>query len=197
MTERVQERLGSSRQRGFWLRCFLGKGNSMKRLLLIVLIAAFMKPEALLSQWVCMGNDGEPCTDAEVFEMVCKPEKASANLSVAHPVRLVGTFLDPTGAPLNFDVLRPDHRTIVQIKSLASDQILYAVPLRANGEFEFESVPAGDYRLIVWMKDGKFNRLPLADQPKGLYCSDPKECRIRATITFHGTDNPVDWCPPK
>jgi hypothetical protein len=170
----------------------------MKRLLLFVLIAACVKPEALLSQWICIGKDGKPCTNKDVDEMICQPERAPANLSVAYQVRLTGTLFDPTGAPINFDAVRPDHHSIVQIKDVKSGQVLFAVPLRPNGEFEFESVPSGEYRLIVvWMKDGKFSRLPLADQPKALICSDPKECRVSTIITFHGTDNPTDACPPK
>ena len=170
----------------------------MKRVLLLLAFFALIEPITMQSQWICVGKDGKPCTDKEVDEMVCQPEKAPANLFVSHQVRLIGTLLDPTGAPINFDAVRPGNRSIVQIKDLKSAQILFAVPLRSNGEFEFESVPAGDFRLIVvWMKDGKFSRLPLADQPKALFCSDAKECRVSTTITFHGSDNPVDWCPPK
>ncbi len=133
-----------------------------------------------------------------MFNAICKAEKAPANLFVAHSVRLTGTFFDPTGAPIDFDSIKPDHQTIVQIKSPASGEVLFAVPLRTNGEFEFELVPEGNYRLIlVWMKDGKFERLPLTDQPKEIRCSDLKECRITSTITFHGSDNPLDYCAPK
>jgi hypothetical protein len=170
----------------------------MKQLILFLAVFVVIDPIAMHSQWVCIGVDGKPCTDKDVDEMVCKPEKAPANLSVAHPVRLVGTFLDPSAAPLNFDAVRPDHHSIVQIKDVKSGQILFTVPLRPNGEFEFESVPTGEYRLIVvWMKDGKFSRLPLTDQPKAILCSDLKECKIKSILSFHGTDNPVDWCPPK
>jgi hypothetical protein len=170
----------------------------MKRILLLLVFTICLHTAALYSQWVCIGENGAPCTAADVDEMACKPEKAPANLSVTFQVRLVGTFLDPTGAPLNFDAVRPDRHSIVQIKDPESGQILYAVPLRANGEFHFEVVPVGKYRLIVvWMKDGKFSRLPFADQPKELVCTDPRECKISATISFHGTDNPVDSCPPK
>ena len=170
----------------------------MSRLFRYAFVVALAIPSIMYSQWICIGKDGKPCTDKEVYEMVCQPENSPANLSVAQQVRLIGTFLDPTGAPLNFDAVRPDHHAIVQIRDVKSGQILYAVPLRASGEFEFESVPAGEYRLIiVWMKDGKFSRLPLADQPKAMLCSNSKECRISMTISFHGTDNPIDWCPPK
>jgi hypothetical protein len=159
---------------------------------------ALLGPVELRSQWVCIRKDGKACTAHDVDEMVCKPEPAPANLSVAHQVRLTGTLLDPTGSPIDFDAVVPDHHTIVQIRDVNSGQVLFAVPLRANGGFEFEFVPAGEYRLIaVWMKDGRLRRLPLADQPKEIRCSDTKECRISAVITFHGTDNPIDSCPPK
>jgi hypothetical protein len=148
-----------------------------------------------LAQTVCLGTPAE-CREAQ--KRLCKEEPAPANLFVAHTVRLTGMFLDPTGAPIDFDSIKPDHQTVVQIKSVSTGAILLAVPLRSNGEFEFESVPEGSYRLIlVWIKDGNFERLPLADQPKETRCSDLKECRISSTITFHGTDNPIDLCPPK
>jgi hypothetical protein len=47
------------------------------------------------------------------------------------------------------------------------------------------------------MHDGKFARLPLADQPTQMACKEEKECHIVATIRFHGTDNPIDLCPPR
>ena len=170
----------------------------MKRLLLIFLIATLWRPEALFSQWVCIGKDGKPCTAEDVDTMVCKPEKAPPNLSVAYPVRLAGTLIDSNGALVNFDSVRSDYQSIIQIRNAESGEIIFAVPLRKNSEFEFESVPAGSYRLIaIWMHNGKFERLPLADQPTQMTCGNEKECRIVATIRFHGTDDPIDSCPPK
>jgi hypothetical protein len=149
----------------------------------------------MFCQTVCLGTAAE-CKEVQM--QLCVEESAPTNLFVTHSVRLIGTFSDPTGAPIDFDEIKPDHQTIVQIRSLASGEVLFAVPLRPNGEFEFELVPEGSYRLIlVWMKDGKFQRLPLADQPKEIRCSDMKECRINSKITFHSTDNPIDTCPPK
>jgi hypothetical protein len=154
------------------------------------------------AQMVCVNAaEHRPCTESESKEMrdkICRDEPAPANLFVSHPVRLSGIIYDPSGAPIDFDSIKPDHHSIVQIKSVATGATLFAVPLRSDGQFEFEFVPEGTYRLIlVWMKDGRFERLPLADQPKEMRCSDDKECRITSTIRFHGTDNPVDSCPPK
>ena len=173
----------------------------MMKLALIVGVSVMLAfPSALPGQTLCVAN-GRACTAEEtrqLHEQECLAEKAPANLFVVHPVRLTGTFIDPSSAPIAFDALRLDHRTIVQIKSSASGEILFAVPLRQNGEFEFELVPEGAYRLIlVWMKDGKFTRLPLADQPKEIHCSDSKECRISSVLSFHGSDNPIEFCPPK
>jgi hypothetical protein len=170
-------------------------GGIIVCLSLALFAAVLSAPTIALGQTVCLGTDAE-CRAAQ--KQLCKDEPAPANLSVAHPVRRSGTFFDPTGAPIDFDAVKPDHRTIVQIKSPVSGEILFAVPLRPNGDFEFELVPQGNYRLIlVWMKDGKFTRLPLADQPKEIRCSDMKQCRISSVISFHGTDNPIDFCPPK
>ncbi len=152
-------------------------------------------PRFALAETVCLGTEPE-CRAAQ--KQLCKNEPGPPNLSIAHPVRFSGAFFDPSRAPIDFDAIKSDHHTIVQIKSPVSGETLFAVPLRSNGEFEFEVVPEGDYRLIlVWMKDAKFERLPLADQPKELRCSDFKECRLSVEITFHGTDNPIDNCPLK
>ena len=184
------------KQRGFWLRCFLGAAIGVSPLVSMLAVS----PELLAGQTVCVAN-GRACTPEEsraIHEQECRDEPAPPNLFVAHRVRLTGSFLDPSGAPIDFDSIKTDHHTVVQIKAVQTDEILFAVPLRANGEFEFESVPEGTYRLIlVWMKDGAFARLPLADQPKKIECSDSKECSIRAVLTFHGSDNPIDTCPPK
>jgi hypothetical protein len=196
MSFAVQKGIGISRQRSIWLRCFLG-GCFQKGLALAALAAMTAG-----AQTVCANSaDHRPCTDSEAKEMqtkICRDEPTPANLFVSHPIRLAGAFFDPTGAPINFDSIKPGHRTIAQIRDVATGAVLYAVPVHANGEFAFDSIPEGSYRLIiVWMSDGRFERLPLADQPKEMRCVDLKECRISSTITFHGTDNPIDFCPPK
>jgi hypothetical protein len=170
----------------------------MSRILRFGFVAILAIPSILYSQWICIGKDGKPCTDKDVDEMVCLPEKAPANLTLAHDVRLQGTLLDSTGAAVDFDKVISDSHTVVQLRNPKTGETLFDVPLRANGGFEFEVVPAGTYRLIaVWMKNGKLRRLPLADQPSEMSCTADKECRITAVISFHGTDNPVDSCPPK
>ncbi|HEU5351217.1 MAG TPA: hypothetical protein VFU55_06440 [Terracidiphilus sp.] len=189
MTRRVKWNLKQAA--GPRLRCFFGCA---------VLICAFSTGTFACGQVDCVQNH-RPCTTSESKQMqnkICLDELAPANLFVSHSVRLRGTFFDPSGAPLNFDSVKPDHHTIVQIKSIATGAILYAVPLHSDGEFEFQSVPEDKYRLIlVWMKNGRFKRLPLVDQPSELQCAGFKECRITSTIKFHGSDNPIDSCPPK
>ena len=176
----------------------------MRRALLTSLIVAIVScgNNCAVAQVICVNTkDHRQCTESEAKEMqakICREEPAAPNLFVSHPVRLSGVFLDPSGAPIDFDSIKPDHHTIVEIKSVATGATLFAVPLRSNGQFEFEFVPEAIYRLIlVWMKDGKFERLPLADQPERINCTEEKTCRVTAVIRFHGSDNPTDSCPPK
>ena len=200
MIHATDQRIGISKQRGFRLRYFLETRTMASILLIPVLAILGCVSVRVAGQTVCI-SAGHPCTpeeSKESFIAACEAEKMTGNLSLAHPVRLIGTFQDPTGAPINFDHVKPDFQTIVQIKSIETGAILFAVPLRSEGNFDFELVPEGNYRLIlVWMKDRKFERLPLADQPKEIRCSDLKDCRITSTITFHSTDNPIEFCPPK
>jgi hypothetical protein len=81
------------------------------------------------AQTVCLGTEPE-CGD--VHTQLCKAEPALPIFIVAHAVLVSGKFLDPTGTPINFDAIKPDHRTIVQIKSPGSGEVLFAVPLRST-----------------------------------------------------------------
>jgi hypothetical protein len=122
----------------------------------------------------------------------CADEKVTPNLSISKPVKLNGTLLDETGAPIIFE------RTLVQIRDQKTDAVLLSAPPDEKGKFDLGRVPAGEFRFIaVQLRAGKTVRLPLADQPKALICSDDAECRLKIVIHFHGTDNPIDFCPPK
>jgi len=68
-----------------------------------------------------------------------------------------------------------------------------------NGTFNLGEVKAGSYRLIVVNYEKQsIERLPLVDQPKSLICADSAPvCRLSVVLTFHGTDDTIDFCPPK
>jgi hypothetical protein len=122
----------------------------------------------------------------------CKDEKTLPNLFIAKPAKLSGVLLDETGAPIVFE------KTLVQIRDQKTNVLLLSASLDEKGQFDLGRVPAGEFRfLAVQLKDGKTLRLPLADQPKALFCSDDAECRLKVVIHFHGSDNPIDFCPPK
>jgi glyoxylate carboligase len=155
----------------------------MKRLILVLCSAyALFIPISLWGQLVCIG-DGCSCD---------KEDAVLPNLSIAKPVKLTGALFDPTGAPITFE------KTLVQIRDSKSTTVLFSVPLDVQGRFDLGTVPAGKYRfLAVWFKGGKISRLPLADQPTALVCSDDAECNLKIVIHFHGTDMPFESCPPK
>ena len=163
--------------------------------LIISICILALSSAATPAQTLCLGKSGKPCTPEEarhVQEQRCKDEVSSPNLSIASSVRLTGVLLDPTGAPITFE------KTMVQLKDPRSNAALRSVPLDSEGRFDLGAVPAGEFRLIaVMLKNGKPARLPLADQPKALSCSKADQCRLEITIHFHGTDDPVDLCPPK
>jgi len=122
----------------------------------------------------------------------CADEKVLPNLSVAKPVKLSGVLLDETGAPIIYD------RTFVQIKDLKTEKVLFTTELDGEGQFDLGAMPAGKFRfLVVWLKDGRIRRLPIADQPNDLFCSAENVCYLKIVIHFHGTDKPIDCCPPK
>jgi len=143
------------------------------------------------SQTICLGSDGKPCPPDTNMRW-CEDEKVLPNLSIAKPVMLSGILLDESGAPIVFD------KTLVQIKDQKTNKVLLSASLDERGHFNLGPVPAGEFRFIaIWLKDGKLQRLPTTDQPKDLFCSVDKECNLTIVIHFHGSDNPIDFCPPK
>ena len=163
----------------------------MKRFFPVLVLLVGLGSFISFAQTVCLSPNGEPCPVGPKMRW-CNDEKILPNLSIAKLVKLSGVLLDETGAPIIVD------KTLVQIKDLKTEKVLITVGLDAKGQFDLGTVPAGEFRfLVVWLRDEKIRRLPLADQPKTLFCSTEKECNLKIAIHFHGTDNPIDFCPPK
>jgi hypothetical protein len=149
--------------------------------------------EALLGQTICLTSDGRPCPpDPEM--KYCADEKVLPNLSIAKPVKLSGILLDGSGVAPIF----PETQTIIQIRDSASTTVLLSAPIDEQGRFYLGTVPAGKYRLLaVGVENGKIRRLPLTDQPTALSCNNETVCNLRVATHYHGTDDPIDFCPPK
>jgi hypothetical protein len=149
------------------------------------------------SQGVCIDKKGNPCTPAEI-NLLCKQEKVEPNLAVAKPTKLTGVLLDGTGAPVDFGQATSGRKTVMQIRDLKTNAVLFSAPLLEDGRFDLGKIPAGEFRLLaVWAKGGELTRLPLADDPKAMSCSGAPECQVKAVIHFHGTDDFYDSCSPK
>jgi hypothetical protein len=188
MKPAAREIFGIAMWRGFWLRYFLGG-------------AAFLAVHAV-GQTVCVNAmEHRACTESEAREMqdkICHDEPAPANLFIAKPVKLQGVLLYDVGAIVDFDHVEPGTITKIQIRDAKNGDVIFESPLMEGAKFQFEAVPAGAFRLVaVWTKGDKVRRLPLAEQPKPMRCTEEIECHVNAVIHIHGTDNPIDSCPPK
>ena len=101
-----------------------------------------------------------------------------------------GTVRDTTGAFLK--------GYLVQIRDTASGITLQSAAINANGLFEIAHIKQGKYRfVIVTLWDGKVVRPPLFDQPVAQRCDRSAICLLDTVLRVHGTDNPLDFCPPK
>jgi hypothetical protein len=124
--------------------------------------------------------------------LYCKREPTPANFRVVKATHFSGVLLDESGAPITLD------HPVAQLRDAVIGKALFTSSLDDRGRFDFAAVPAGDFRFIVFSVVGdKPKRLPLLDQPKPLHCDGESECKVRVVLEMHGTDNPMDFCPPK
>lgn len=157
----------------------------MKRLLLIVILGS---SSFLFGQTVCTGTTQE-CIEAQ--QKLCASEPAPVNFELSKDRIVTGVIKDQTGAkfdgPIGVQLRVPERGTI--LRSVVARQ----------AKFSLGQVKAGSYRLIV-VKLGKrgVERLVMFDQPKSLICAnDSGICSLSIVPSVHGSDNPIDYCPPK
>ena len=157
----------------------------MKRLLILGLLCYC---GIGLSQTVCMGND-EQCREAQ--KQLCANEKAESNFVTSGATSVRGEVRDQTGAPFTAGY-------VVQLRNATTGQVLQSSMLDSAGRFSFADVPTVRLRLIVVrLVGGKIVRPPLFDQPSQLTCESSQSCDLKIVLKVHGTDNPIDYCPPK
>ncbi len=157
----------------------------MKKLLLIAILGL---SGLLFSQTICTGTI-EQCREAQ--KRLCADEKAPANLDLADAKTVIGTVLDQTGAKFERGVA-------VQLRSPKSGAVLRTATV-GDGDFSLGELQPGLYRLIV-VKIGASSpeRLKMFDQPQRLICQDAgSRCSLTVMPIVHGSDNPIDFCPPK
>lgn len=157
----------------------------MKRLLLI---AIWGSSSFLFGQTVCAGTT-QQCIEAQ--HKLCASEPAPVNFELSKDRIVTGVIRDQTGAKF-------DGPIEVQLRVPEKGRILRSVVAK-QAKFSLGQVKAGSYRLIV-VKPGKLGaeRLVMFDQPKSLMCADDSGiCRLSIVPTIHGSDNPIDYCPPK
>ena len=166
----------------------------MKNLLLVAILGS---SSFLFAQLVCVGTT-EQCKKAH--RELCASEPAPANLELSEDKFVTGTVLDVSGATFN-DVDATGVNLIdvgVELRAPNTSVVLQSTAAR-NGTFDFGKVKAGSYRMVVVKRSPRGpERLKLWDQAKSLACKgSTTKCEITVVLTIHGTDNPIDFCPPK
>lgn len=157
----------------------------MKRLLLI---AIWGSSSFLFGQTVCTGTT-QQCIEAQ--HKLCASEPAPVNFELSKDRIVTGAVRDQTGAKFEGSIG-------VQLRVPEKGAILRSVVAK-QANFSLGQVKAGSYRLIV-VKLGKrkVERLVMFDQPTSLTSADDSGiCRLSVVPIVHGTDNPIDYCPPK
>jgi hypothetical protein len=159
--------------------------EEVKRLLALALLSSTACSS--FSQTVCIAGN-KACAEAQ--KKACASERAEANLDVVVPSAVQGVAKDPSGAFLK------DY--LVQVRDVASGTTLQSAAIGANGQFKIAHLSQGKYRfIIVTLSNGTIVRPPLFDQPVALRCDGSEMCNLDIVLKLHGTDNPVDFCPPK
>jgi hypothetical protein len=117
----------------------------------------------------------------EAFRRLCADEKAPANLQLSDAKVVEGTVIDQTGAKCETGV------AVLQSASVE------------NGDFRLGQLIAGSYRLIVVNTTSSGpERLKMFDQPRSLVCETTGPiCKLSVMPTVHGTDDLIDFCPPR
>ena len=157
----------------------------MKQLLLIAVLGS---SGILFSQTICTGT-ADQCR--EMQKHLCADEKAPANFDLDHSQSVTGTVVDQTGAQFENDVA-------VQLRSADSGDVLRTATV-SGGAFDLGNLQKGSYRLIVVkIRPSGPERLKAFDQPEKLTCAGSgSQCRLTMMPIVHGSDNPIDSCPPK
>lgn len=155
----------------------------MRRLLLISMLGS---SSFLFTQTVCIG------TVAKCREQLqlCASEPAPANLELSEDKIVTGTVLDPSGATFN--------EVEIELRTPKTSVVLQSTEAK-NGKFDVGKVKAGSYRLIVVSRSSSgLQRLKGWNQATRFACKGgTTNCELTFMLTLHGTDNPIDYCPPK
>jgi hypothetical protein len=153
----------------------------------MLLIVMLETSSFLFSQTVCVGTD-QHCAEAQKEKCASEPVPENFLLTKSNAVQ--GNVSDRTGANVQ-DVE-------VQLRSPRTGKVLQSVAV-VDGVFDLGEVKSGSYRLI-FVKRGNHTteRLRMWDQPHSLVCADSAStCSLSVVLTLHGTDDTMDFCPPR
>ena len=181
-----------SQQRGYRLRCFREHALLWVFTVIIFLIVL---PTVCLGQLVEVPCNGSASGCASRREEFCKKsESVAANLSVPKKTKIWGLLIDPSGAPF----AHPENGLTVELRAPQNREVVSSSRVSEMGTFDLGAVAPGTYRLIaVLIIDVKQTRYRGWVQSHSLACGESDECTLAVLLRPSGTDNPIDFCPPK
>ena len=192
MTLRLHKANSFSKTAGLWLRCFLERRLVSALAVLCCWTFVSIACSGQLVEVPCKGTVAE-CS-AKFEEFCASSESTAANLTVPTKTKIWGVLIDPTGAVF----ANPEPGLAVELRDPKTARVLVSSHVSAMGTFDIGAVSPGSYRLIaILIIDGKATRYRGWDQPKGLACGVADNCTIAALLRPHGTDDRIDFCPPK
>jgi hypothetical protein len=153
---------------------------------IVALLVITVSTRLAFSQTVCGGSAAQ-CEKRQT--RLCKAEKAAPNLNLSSATTVRGTVRDGSGEVIS---------TRYSIEIRDTDGVVIADAVLKAGRFEFPDLEKGSYRMLVLRFVGEKKLRPdLFDQPGESVCGSANECDLNIVLKLHGTDDPLDFCPPK
>jgi hypothetical protein len=120
----------------------------------------------------------------------CEDERVQPNFHVTNSAGVHGVVLDASGETFS--------QIVLQIRKSDGSTVLKSAAVNDKGQFDFGTVPSGEYRLVpAKLENNQTTRIPGFDPPRALTCSSVQVCELNVVLPVRPTDLPYTNCAPK